>query len=174
MATKRQLITVASPKNDVARTALIETQAAVTKCKEVIVEGVTNGFSQKEIAAKLNPMIAAHCREIRDPALREQTRKSLVSSCKKWYYELYNTVAIRNRNLKNALGAGFEIAVAAMMKNNAIVSDIRPILTSGDNPGIPLIRDYRQNIRLAIRALAAESPILVDKNGRRIDRKSHV
>lgn len=146
-----------SPPPDTARTALISTQTVITKIKELIVNSATNGGNEKALTAKLNNLIASHCKGINNIELREATRKALVSSAKKWYWQLSQTFAIANRNL---MSMGIPTTADEQIKGG-YAYEVRDKLTSGDTFIRPLIRDYRRLVKVAIKAISAEPPKVI-------------
>ena len=146
-----------SPPPDTARKVLISTQTVITKLKELIVNSATYNGNEKVLTAKLNNLIAQHCKTIEDESLREATRKALVSSSRKWYWQLSQTFAIANRNLQ-AIGIP---VVASQQINGGYAYEIRDKLTSGDTVARPFIRDYRKQVIVAIKALSAEPPKVI-------------
>lgn len=157
MANNVEDFILTSPPPDTARKALIATQTVITKIKELIVNYATNLGDEKILTAKLNNVIAIHCKTITDTELREATRKALVSSAKKWYWQLSQTFAIANRNLFNG---GIAISQKEQIDGGYAI-EVRDKLTSGDNFARPLIRDYRRLVKIAIKALSAEPPKVI-------------
>ncbi len=146
-----------SPPPDTARKVLIDTQTVITKIKELIVNTATYNGSEKVLTAKLNNLIAQHCKSIEDIEIKEATRKALVSSAKKWYWQLSQTFAIANRNL---LSGGIFVNSTQQI-NGGYANEIRGTLTSGDSFARPLIRNYRRLVTIAIKALSSEPPKVI-------------
>lgn len=163
----RQLL---SPADDAASRALVTVQTATTRVKETICDGVSNGWKETEITAKLNAVIAAECRKISDVALREQTRKALVTAARKWHYELTETYRILDRNLaREANRQPLDIDVNDLLKKTPYerTAELRKILDEGTSPGIPLIKDYQRSVKIAVKAMSAEPPKTVTVKGGR-------
>ena len=152
-----------SPPPDTARKILIQTQTAITQIKELIIKSVADSEEQKITTSALNKMISDYCKTINDNALREESRKSLVSAARKWFYQINETMKIANQNIKTAAGDTYNIAVLSdrLATNRKYVETFRNITRSGQNPAAPLIRDYNKTVKLAIKALAAEPPKVV-------------
>ena len=151
-----------SPPPDTARKILIQTQTAITQIKELIVKAVADNQEQKITVTALNKMISDYCKTINDNALREESRKALVSSARKWYYEINETMKIANQNIKTAAGDTYTItAINKLINDNKGIDSFRNITTAGLNKAAPLIRDYNKTVKLAIKALAAEPPKVV-------------
>lgn len=154
-------VTKSAPPPDVARETLVRTQTAITKIKEYITAAVSSGLSDTELTAKIGQIIRDYCSTIPEPGLREQTRKCLVSSAKKWHYEIRKTYDILNRNFLNKTNDAYFISV---LKNNTPVGvqkEFRKILDDGTNSAIPIIRDYQSSVKLAMKALSAEPPKVI-------------
>ncbi len=162
------------PAHSVAIDALIGTQTATTRVKEIIAQGVSNNWSEKALTEKLNTAIAEQVNKISNSnaALAEQTRKALITAARKWHYELTRTYDILNRNLANnaqlreqTYTVGIDNIFKAL-KGNAVAA-FRPYLDDGRSPIVPIIDDYRRKVQIAMAALAAEPPkIIQTKNGR--------
>ncbi|MBQ7912967.1 MAG: hypothetical protein IJ308_04370 [Clostridia bacterium] len=153
-----------SPADDTASRALVNIQTATTRVKELVSEGVSKGWTEKELTDKLNKAIAAECARVGEAGLREQVRKSLVTAARKWHYELSRTYDVLNRNLaRQALMQPLNIDLHNLMRLTPYEKEpeFRRILDDGTNPGIPVIRDYQKSVRLAVRAISADPPKIV-------------
>ncbi len=162
----RQLL---PPADDVASRALVDTQTAVTRVKELISEGVSNGWSDDEMTKRLNDAIGTECRRIANREYREQLRKALVSAARKWHYELKMTYRVLDENLqRKAQYQPLGLNVADLLRKTPYekMIEFRKVLDDGTNPGIPIIKDYQRGVRLAMKALSAEPPKTVSGQGR--------
>lgn len=146
---------------NVAGKALIAVQTVITKIKEAIVGNVAKGVSEDEITRQLNKLISDFCKTIDNEALREQNRKALVTAAKKWYYTTTRTFETVNRNLLSMSGNIYRIGVGNDSKS--YFNTIRPMHDRGINIGKPLIADYKRSVRLAMKALAADPPLVVTR-----------
>lgn len=140
--------------------ALIAVQTVVTKIKELIVGSVAKGVNKDEITRQLNKLISDFCRTIDNEALREQNRKALVTAAKKWYYTTTTTFEIVNRNLLSMSGNIYRIGAN---DSTSHITELRPRQDRGINLGTPLIADYKRSVRLAMKALAADPPLVVTR-----------
>lgn len=152
-----------SASGDVAREALVSTQSVITKIKEEITQAVANGDEYAKLTQRLNNIIAKHCKAIANEQLREETRKALVSSAKKWFWQLGKSVEIYNRNLEGKTG----LVLFTERGQGIYANSFRPVLTAGNTMSSPLISDYRRQIKIALKALAAEPPKIIEpSNGK--------
>lgn len=140
--------------------ALIAVQTVVTKIKELIVGSVAKGVNKDEITRQLNKLISDFCKTIDNEALREQNRKALVTAAKKWYYTTTTTFEIVNRNLLSMSGNIYRIGAN---DSTSHITELRPRQDRGINLGTPLIADYKRSVRLAMKALAADPPLVVTR-----------
>lgn len=161
-----------SPKENVAREALLTITNAATKIKELITASIIENKSQDELTKALNKTIDVTCKMIANPVLREETRKALVTSSRKWYYQLNQTVSILNRNLANKV-KGFKAGtytgdINALFENveGIRLKNIRPYLDVSTK-GLAVIEDYDKKLKLAMKALAAEPPLVAQTDGRK-------
>lgn len=159
-------LSVSSPKENVAQKVLILISSATTRIKVIITESLMENKAQEEIVAALNKVIAETCEQIINPVLREETRKALVTSSRKWYYQLSTSIRILNRNLA-AKVSKFESgvytgSVAALLANieGIRLSAVRPYLAESQK-GLAVIDDYNRKLKVALKALAAEPPKIV-------------
>lgn len=159
---KRELL---SPADDTASKALVDVQTAITRVKEFVTEGVSKSWTKDKITSELNIIIATECKGIKDNLFREQFRKSLVTAARKWYYEITNTYKVLDANLA---------AVAYKTVNAELINLIdmplfqknvkfRRLLDDGTNPGIPVIKDYQQSVKLLMRQIAADTAQIVEE-----------
>ena len=146
---------------NVAGKALIAVQTVITKIKEAIVGNVAKGVSEDEITRQLNKIISDFCKTIDNEALREQNRKALVTAAKKWYYTTTRTFETVNRNMLSMSGNIYRIGVGNDSKS--YFNTIRPMHDRSINIGKPLIEDYKRSVRLAMKALAADPPLVVTR-----------
>lgn len=146
---------------NVARKSLIAVQTVITKLKETIVASVANGADNDELTRQLNKIIAGFCDKIDNEALREQNRKALVTAAKKWFYTTTRTFETVNRNLLSLSGNIYRVGLGGDSKS--YFNEIRPIHDRGVNIGKPLIEDYKRSVRLAMKALAADPPLVVTR-----------
>ncbi len=157
---------LSSPKENVAQKTLLIVTNATTKIKEIIVLGLTENKSQEEITKTLNGIIASACNEITNERLREETRKTLVISSRKWFYQLSQTIDILNRNLANKVmrwkDGALTADVLAMVQNvqSLRLGQLRPYLDI-TKKGLAVIDDYQKKLKIALKALAAEPPKIV-------------
>ena len=163
---KRELL---SPAHDTASRAIVDVQTATTRVKAIITECISKGVSDKELTKRLNKVIAEECKHINDVGFREQFRKSLVISARKWHYELMQTYRISEENLRRAaLKQPLNVELNNLLNKTPYQKqfEFRRLLDDGTNPGIPVIKDYQSSVKLAVKALAAEPPkIVTTKNG---------
>lgn len=158
-----------SPADDTASRAIVNVQTAVTRVKEMVTEGVAKGLNDNEIATALNSAIASECRKIANKELREQTRRALVASAKKWHYELVMTYRVLDGNLVNeAARQPLNIDITNLNKKTPFekMAEFRKILDDGTSLGIPVIKDYQRSVKIAIKAMSAEPPKIVSRTGR--------
>lgn len=164
---KRELL---SPADDTASRALIDVQTATTRVKAIISECVSKGIPDDELTKRLNEVIAFECKRIKDAPFREQFRKALITSARKWHYQLMQTYRINEHNFANAVKQQpMNVELKNLLGKTPFQKqfDFRRILDDGTNPGIPVIRDYQKGLRLAVRAISAEPPkIITPKNGK--------
>ena len=164
---KRELL---SPAHDTASNALVDVQTATTRVKSIITECVSKGISDEELTKRLNKAIAEECKRINDIGFREQFRKSLVISAKKWHYELQQTYRISEENLRRAaMQQPLNVELRNLLAKTPYQKqfEFRKLLDDGTNPGIPVIKDYQSSVKLAVKALSAEPPkIVTTKNGK--------
>ncbi|HAQ28411.1 MAG TPA: hypothetical protein DCQ76_01345, partial [Ruminococcaceae bacterium] len=140
--------------------ALIAVQTVVTRIKELIVGSVAKGVNKDEITRQLNKLISDFCKTIDNEALREQNRKALVTAAKKWYYTTTTTFEIVNRNMLSMSGNIYRIGAN---DSTSHITELRPRQDRGINLGTPLIADYKRSVRLAMKALAADPPLVVTR-----------
>jgi hypothetical protein len=153
---KRQLL---SPADDTASLVLVDIQTATTRVKEIVSEGVAKGWTDKELTKALNKAIAEECNKI-DISYRESFRKSLVSSARKWHYQLLQSYRVLDRNLQQEIAKQpLNVELFNLSKKTPYEKQIefRRILDDGTNPGIPVIKDYQKSVRLVARALASDA-----------------
>lgn len=157
------------PKENVAQNVLMIVSTATTKIKQEITKSVAEGIDQEELTKTLNKIIDEYCKRIDNLELREKTRKSLVTSSRKWYYQLSQTINILNRNvINNFPGGTYTADLRAIMGdlNKINLNAIRPYLDQ-TRKGLAVIEDYRQKLHVALKALAAEPPKVVEAEGRK-------
>lgn len=164
---KRELL---SPSDDTASRALIDVQTATTRVKAIISECVSKGIPDDELTKRLNEVIAVECKRIKDAPFREQFRKALITSARKWHYQLMQTYRINEQNFANAVKRQpLNVELKNLLGKTPFQKqfEFRRILDDGTNPGIPVIRDYQKGLKLAVRAISAEPPkIITPKNGK--------
>ena len=164
---KRELL---SPAPDTASRAIVNVQAATTRVKAIITECVSKQISDKELTKRLNKAIAEECKNINDVAFRNQFRKSLVTSARKWHYELKQTYRISEENFRRAaMQQPLNIELNNLLDKTPYQKqfEFRNLLDDGKNPGIPVIKDYQSSVKLAVKALSADPPkIVTTKDGR--------
>ncbi len=161
-----------SPKENVAQQTLLAVANATTRIKELITASIIENKSQEELTKALNKTIDVTCKLITNPELREQTRNALVTSSRKWYYQLNQTVNILNRNLANKV-KGFKAGtytgdINALFENveGIRLQKIRPYLDVSTK-GLAVIEDYDKKLKLAMKALAAEPPLVAQVEGKK-------
>lgn len=143
---------VAAPADNVATRIIVQVQTATTKVKQLITKAVMENWEQEMLTNELNKCIAKHVSEIKNPLVAEQTRKSLVTSSRKWYYELKQSMNILNRNLQNA-------GVPGMKTNAETLTYCRNELSSGAMKGRPIIENYYRQVKIALKTFAADPPM---------------
>ena len=158
---------IKSPNENVAQKAVVLVQTATTKVKEAITLGIMQGQSQDELTKTLNKLIARYCSQLENPVLREEARQALVRSCRKWFWQLEQTIKILNRNLANQVKSEFtgEVFVGDIMAllhdvDKVRINSIRPLLDQ-TRKGLAVIEDYDKQLKIALKALAAEPPKVV-------------
>lgn len=162
----RQLL---APADDTASRALTDVQTAVTKVKELVTEGVSKGWTEEELTKKLNATIAEECKRIDNVGLREQMRKAFVAAARKWHYELKMTYRVLDANLaQQALHQPLGINVQDLLRKTPSekMTEFRKVLDSGASPGIPIIKDYQQSVKLAVKAMSADPPKIYTGSGK--------
>lgn len=154
-----------SPADDTASIALLNVQTAITRVKETVTEGISKGWTDALLTKKLNSIIAQECDNITDNLFREQFRKSLVTAARKWHYQISQTYKVLDINLA---------AAAANQPLNEELTNLigktpyqknvefRRLLDEGTNPGIPVIKDYQQSVKLLMRQIASDTANIVE------------
>ena len=142
---------------------LVNVQSATTRVKELITSNVVHGISEEETTKQLNKLIAEECSRVDNTDLREQTRKALVASARKWHWQMKETYRILDNNLRLKQPLGININDLLSMTPFQKEIEFRKVLDDGRSPGIPVIKDYRQSVKLALRALAADPPKVVTR-----------
>ena len=143
---------VNAPADNVAMEAIVQVQTATTQVKQIIEKAVLNNWTDEQLTKELNKCIAKNCKYIKNEIVREQTRKSLVTSSKKWLYELKQSMAILNRNLMNA-------GVPVAQTTAQTLTYTRERLNSGEMVGRPIIENYQRQVKIALKAFAADPPM---------------
>lgn len=151
MLTKKQL-NQTNRKGNLAEDELITISTMTTLCKEIITEGLMNGTSQQEIVKKLNKAIAENVKLL-PIELQEETRKSMVRYCRKWHFELSQSLDIYTRNLSNQLGVNL-----VGKTHKQIIEEFRPYLDVSNNVAVPMIKNYQQNVKTILKAISTDSP----------------
>ena len=158
-----------SPSDDTASRALVNVQTAITHVKEIVSEGVSKGWNEKELTTALNKVIASECKRV-DVSYQESFRKSLVSAARKWHYELSKTYKILDQNFAAAaMKQPLNIEIQNLIKKVPFekFTEFRRLLDDGTNPGIPVIKDYQKSVRLITKAISVDAPKTVTtKNGK--------
>jgi hypothetical protein len=127
-----------SPSPDVAKDIIIIVQSAITEIKQSVILG-----------GDARSIIDKWVKEIKDDILREETRKSLLIASRKWEYERQVTISV----LSNGAIADSRMGFRGFLDNARI--------------GTPTIDDYQRQLKLAIKALAAEPPkVYTRRDGR--------
>lgn len=155
------------PADDAASDVLLLVQTATTQVKQLVTEGVSHGVPQEELVAQLNAAISSVCREIADVGLREQVKKSLVTAARKWHYELSNLFRILDSNLQRKQPLRVDVGDLFRKTPYERMREFRTVLDDGNQAGLPIIRDYQQSVRTAVRALSAEPPKIITPRGGR-------
>ena len=164
----RQLL---SPADDTASRALVDVQTATTRVKELVTEGVSKGWTESDLTARLNAAIAEECRTIDNAELREQMRKALVTSARKWHYELKMTYRVLDNHLaQKASRQPLGIDIHDLLRKTPYekMVEFRKVLDDGTNPGIPIIKDYQRSVKLAVKAMSAEPPKIASGTGKTV------
>ena len=156
MLTKKQL-NQTNRKENLAEEELLIIAQMTTKCKEIITEGLTSGVSQDEITKQLNKTIAENIKLL-PIEIQEETRKGIVMSCKKWHFELSQSLDIYTRNLSNQLGINL-----VGKTHKAIMQEFRPYLDAGTNVAVPMIKNYQDNVKSVLRSISSQAPNVVRK-----------
>lgn len=158
--------TLSAPSPNVSANMLLAMQSATTKIKELITQNIVNGGSQDDLTKELNKVIAEACAKISDKAMREEVRKAFVTSARKWFYEISQTIKIVNHNLRNEVrktlpaNTLYALDLNAIFNNSPkqIIDSFRPYMDF-NSKGIAVIEDYEKSVKLGIKALAADPPI---------------
>lgn len=157
--------TLNPPPDNVAVNAIVNVQTGTTRCKELIAKSVMERWDDKTLTKALNKVIAETCKDIESPAVREQTRKALVTSSKKWLYILRQSMQILNRNLAIKLPEMFGGAITEIPVKT--YGTVRNLLSSGEAVGNPIIENYARQVKIALKAFATSPPeYAVDDNGK--------
>lgn len=163
MAKLKQLL---APSNTVADKMLVDIQTATTRVKELITSFISQGKSDEELTKELNKTIAENCKAIKDKALREQFRKSLVSMARKIHYQVKQTYDIASRNIVvQATKQPLDINIQGLLEKTPYnrMTEFRRILDDGNSPAVPIIRDYIKTVRTLSKSIAVESPKIVTR-----------
>lgn len=158
--------TLSAPSPNVSANMLLAMQSATTKIKELITQNIVNGGGQDDLTKELNKVIAEACAKISDKAMREEVRKAFVTSARKWFYEISQTIKIVNHNLRNEVrktlpaNTLYALDLNAIFNNSPkqIIDSFRPYMDF-NSKGIAVIEDYEKSVKLGIKALAADPPI---------------
>lgn len=158
--------TLSAPSPNVSANMLLAMQSATTKIKELITQNIVNGGGQDDLTKELNKVIAEACAKISDKAMREEVRKAFVTSARKWFYEISQTIKIVNHNLRNEVrkilpaNTLYALDLNAIFNNSPkqIIDNFRPYMDFNAK-GRALIEDYENSVKLGIKALAADPPI---------------
>ena len=164
----RQLL---SPADDTASRAIVNVQTATTRVKELITEGVSKGWGESELTAKLNAAISAECRKIGNLGLREQTKKALVTAARKWHYELSMTYRVLDNNFaQEAQRQPLNLDIRSLLSKSPYekMVEFRKVLDDGTSPAIPVIKDYQRSVKIAMKAMSAEPPKTYAHTGKAI------
>lgn len=156
MITKKQL-NQTNRKENLAETELVAIATMTTQCKEIITDGIMSGLSQDQITKQLNKAIAENVK-ILPIDIQEEARKTMVRSCKKWYFELSQSLNIYQRNLSNQIGINL-----VGKTHKAIMDEFRPYLDAGDNVAVPMIKNYQANVRSVLRTISAQAPQVINR-----------
>ncbi len=166
-----------APTDSVAARALIQAQDGITKVKEIITVASVNNWTDEELTKRLNKTIAECCKKFADKPLSEAVRKSLVNAARKWNWELKNAIEVHNKNLLNKAQLddfNYTVDVFALMSSKQGVTrrEFRNTLNTGVTIGEPIIRDYRRSMTIALRALAAEPPVVATQENGKVRKMS--
>lgn len=156
MVTKKQL-NQTNRKENLAETELVAIATMTTQCKEIITDGIMSGLSQDQITKLLNKAIAENVK-ILPIDIQEEARKTMVRSCKKWYFELSQSLNIYQRNLSNQMGINL-----VGKTHKAIMNEFRPYLDAGDNVAVPMIKNYQANVRSVLRTISSQAPQVINR-----------
>lgn len=150
--------------DDTASKILVDVQSATTRVKQVVTECVSSGASEGETTKRLNETIALECKRV-NGELKEQMRRALVVSARKWHYELKQTYRTLDRNLQQSQRQPLDIDINNLLRMTPFQRNVefRKILDDGMSPGIPIIRDYQKSVKIALKAMAAEPPKVVTR-----------
>ena len=158
--------TLSAPSPNVSANMLLAMQSATTKIKELITQNIVNGGGQDDLTKELNKVIAEACAKISDKAMREEVRKAFVTSARKWFYEISQTIKIVNHNLRNEVrktlpaNTLYALDLNAIFNNSPkqIIDNFRPYMDFNAK-GRALIEDYENSVKLGLKAIAADPPI---------------
>lgn len=153
MAKKDRLVEMLnSPPDNVAMESIVRVQTATTQVKQIVTQAVMEGWDDDLLTKRLNECIARNCKNIENLLVREQTRKSLVTSAKKWYYELKASMRTLNTNLANN-------GVPIQPTNAQTLTYVRQQLNSGAMVGRPIIENYYRQVKIALKSMAVDPPM---------------
>lgn len=152
-------------KEDLSKVELLIIAEITTATKEIITDGLTSGKSQEEITELLNKVIPKNIKLLPE-YLREEARKTIVRSCKKWYFELNQSLNVYTRNLTNQIGISY-----TGQAYKTIMQEFRPYLEAGENVIVPTIKNYQQEVRQALSMIASESPVAIQQTTGQAPRK---
>lgn len=151
-----------SPADDTASEIIIRVEEASTAVKTTIAEAVGLGMSQEEVTKKMDVEIARQCDKVSNVSVREDMRRALVTSAKRWYWQIMQTCRIAEFNAKTQLMSAniSTVKITDLMSKLATLTrdEMRSVLDDGANMGIPVIENYQKTIKIAIRAMAVEPP----------------
>ncbi len=157
---------IKSPKENVAQKTIVAIQTATTKLKSELITNIMFGRDVDELTKELNKIIHDCCLSIDNKGLREEIRKSLITSSRKWYYQFKTTITVLETNAKKAVDTFKEetltLKIAELLKGKASFdfNAIRPVLTQ-TRKGLAIIADYEEKLKIALKALATEPPKIV-------------
>lgn len=158
-----QQLTLSSPNPNVAQKTVVAITHASTRIKEAIVRSFTLNIPQDELTKELNKIIAEVLKKFDDDPLKEEMRKALVISARKWHYEISETFKILNTNLVNdAKRFNFNLGTLTIdvFNSGKIIEEFRPYLDKNAK-GLAIIKDYETKVEGALKALSAEPPKIV-------------
>lgn len=153
---------LASPQSTVAEEILTLISTTTNSIKAYIVASINDGLDATVITKELNKRIAEAVKGITNDVLKAQTRQSLVTAAKSWYWQYTKSLDILNRNLGNKLGVNL-----VGLSYNKVMPQLRSYIELNKQTATPVIADYQMKVKAVVRALATEPvKVITRKDGK--------